>query len=77
MTDTRPTGSPTPTRTTEAFFGRRKGKPLRAGQAAHLETGLAAFRLDLVTPAPADLKSLFPVPVERLRLEIGFGGGIG
>jgi tRNA (guanine-N7-)-methyltransferase len=66
---------PRPTRATEAFFGRRKGKPLRASQAASLETGLATLKLDLAAPAPADLSSLFPVPVERLRLEIGFGGG--
>lgn len=62
-------------RATEAFFGRRKGKPLRTLQAAHLETILPLLRLDLDAPAPADIGSLFPFPVSRMRLEIGFGGG--
>ena len=30
--------------------------------------------LDLTTPAPRDLAMLFPVPVNDVRLEIGFGG---
>ncbi len=62
-------------RATEAFFGRRKGKPLRERQAAHLEHLLPLLKLDLEEPAPADLTALFPEPVERIRLEIGFGGG--
>ena len=62
-------------RSTEAFFGRRKGKPLRTLQVAHLETVLPAFKLDLAAPAPSDIKTLFPHPVERVRMEIGFGGG--
>jgi tRNA (guanine-N7-)-methyltransferase len=36
---------------------------------------LPKLALDLSKPAPADLRSLFDVPVEELRLEIGFGGG--
>lgn len=62
-------------RGTEAFFGRRKGKPLRHLQAEHLETVLPAFKLDLSIPAPSDLRQLFPNAVERTRMEIGFGGG--
>jgi tRNA (guanine-N7-)-methyltransferase len=58
-----------------ALYGRRKGKPLRAGQAARFETLLPRLRLDLATPAPTDLYKLFDVPVGDLRLEIGFGGG--
>ncbi|MEK1928059.1 MAG: tRNA (guanosine(46)-N7)-methyltransferase TrmB, partial [Rhizobium giardinii] len=64
-----------PSRSTEAFFGRRKGKPLRALQATHLETVLPLLRLDLTAPAPSNLKSLFSHPVGTVRLEIGFGGG--
>ncbi|RWX76845.1 tRNA (guanosine(46)-N7)-methyltransferase TrmB [Neorhizobium lilium] len=64
-----------PTRATEAFFGRRKGKPLRERQAEGMEKLLPALRLDLQSPAPADLKQIFPVAVENVRLEIGFGGG--
>ncbi|MGH6807080.1 MAG: tRNA (guanosine(46)-N7)-methyltransferase TrmB, partial [Ensifer adhaerens] len=66
---------PRRSRATEAFFGRRKGKPLRERQAAHLETILPKLKLDLGTTAPQDMKSLFPEPVDRIRLEIGFGGG--
>lgn len=62
-------------RATEAFFGRRKGKPLREQQIERMGHVLPALRLDLSAPAPADLATLFPVPVDRLRLEIGFGGG--
>ncbi|TCL72219.1 tRNA (guanosine(46)-N(7))-methyltransferase TrmB [Rhizobium sp. BK251] len=62
-------------RATEAFFGRRKGKALRTQQAEKLKTLLPAFLIDLTTPSPQPLDVLFPVPVRRLRLEIGFGGG--
>ncbi|MGQ3296344.1 MAG: tRNA (guanosine(46)-N7)-methyltransferase TrmB, partial [Shinella sp.] len=62
-------------RATEAFFGRRKGKPLRERQAQHLETLLPELKVDLSTPAPADITTLYDVRPERLRLEIGFGGG--
>ena len=46
-------------RATEAFFGRRKGKPLRERQAGHLAHLLPALRLDLAEPAPADLTTLY------------------
>ena len=62
-------------RATEGFFGRRRGRPVRSHQAIALHDGLARLRLDLSTPAPADLRDLFPVPVASVRLEIGFGGG--
>jgi tRNA (guanine-N7-)-methyltransferase len=57
-----------------AFFGRRKGHPLRAHQAALYKTLLPALALDLSKPARDDLRTLFPVPVDTVRLEIGFGG---
>ena len=47
-------------RTPGAFFGRRKGHPLRARQAALLDTLLPQLALDLSKPAPADLRALFP-----------------
>ena len=62
-------------RATEAFFGRRKGKALRGQQAEKLSTLLPAFLIDISAAPPEPLKGLWPVPVEKLRLEIGFGGG--
>ncbi|MCX8995792.1 tRNA (guanine(46)-N(7))-methyltransferase TrmB [Rhizobiaceae bacterium BDR2-2] len=62
-------------RATEAFFGRRKGKALRDRQLDVMEHLLPALRIDPNGPPVADLSKLFPVPVERIRLEIGFGGG--
>jgi tRNA (guanine-N7-)-methyltransferase len=57
-----------------AFFGRRKGHGLKAARAALFETLLPALALDLAAQ-PKTLCSLFPNPVEEVRLEIGFGGG--
>lgn len=62
-------------RATEAFFGRRRGKSLKPAQAAAMDDVLPRLKLDLSGPAPADLADLFPVAVNALRLEIGFGGG--
>lgn len=64
-----------PTRSSEAFFGRRHGKALRPAQAAALKSGLAHYGIDLAVPAPADLRTLFGADVTSVRLEIGFGGG--
>jgi tRNA (guanine-N7-)-methyltransferase len=58
-----------------AFFGRRKGHPLRAGQASLIKGLLPDLAIDLGRPAPPDLRTLFKVPVDGVRLEIGFGGG--
>lgn len=57
-----------------AFFGRRKGHPLRPHQAGLYQTLLPKLALDASTPAPTDLRELFPVAVDAVRLEIGFGG---
>jgi tRNA (guanine-N7-)-methyltransferase len=58
-----------------AFFGRRKGHKLRPQQAALFDTLLPRLALDLERPAPSDLATLFPHPVDGVRIEIGFGGG--
>lgn len=63
------------TRSTEAFFGRRKGKPLRDQQVERMETLLPELKIDLASEPPVDIKALFPHPVDKVRLEIGFGGG--
>ena len=67
------TGAPSvPSR---AFFGRRKGHKLRPHRAALFETLLPQLAIDLTRPASGGMQDLFPVPVSRLALEIGFGGG--
>ena len=58
-----------------AFFGRRKGHKLRPHHARLIETLLPRLAIDLNNPAPAELSALFPVPVDDVQLEIGFGGG--
>jgi tRNA (guanine-N7-)-methyltransferase len=58
-----------------SFFGRRKGRPLRAGQTEAVGDLAPALLIDLDKPAPADLTALFTTPVTSVRLEIGFGGG--
>ncbi|MFZ0065076.1 MAG: tRNA (guanosine(46)-N7)-methyltransferase TrmB [Pseudolabrys sp.] len=60
--------------TTRAFFGRRKGHPLKPRQAALFDALLPRLAVDLTKPAPTDLRTLFATPVDDLRLEIGFGG---
>ena len=59
------------------FFGRRKGHQLKRRQAELIETLLPQLAVDLATPAPKDLATLFPTAgtIENLWLEIGFGGG--
>nr|WP_069305705.1 tRNA (guanosine(46)-N7)-methyltransferase TrmB [Methylobrevis pamukkalensis] len=57
-----------------AFFGRRKGRPLREQQAARFDDLYPALGLDLSAPIP-DLAALFPHRPSTVRLEIGFGGG--
>jgi tRNA (guanine-N7-)-methyltransferase len=64
-----------PSRATEAFYGRRRGKTIRPQQAAALENGFTAYGLDLTAGPPADPRSLFEADVSVLWLEIGFGGG--
>ncbi len=64
-----------PTRATEAFYGRRHGKGLRAGQRAALDEVYGKLGLDCAAPAPDTLASLFAAPVSKVQLEIGFGGG--
>jgi tRNA (guanine-N7-)-methyltransferase len=53
-----------------AFYGRRKGKRLRASQDELVRTLLPRLRVD-----PRDPLAAFPPPIASLRLEIGFGGG--
>jgi tRNA (guanine-N7-)-methyltransferase len=58
-----------------SFFGRHKGRPLRAGQRAAMATVLPALHIDISAQPPPDLATLFQARVNEVRLEIGFGGG--
>ncbi len=58
-----------------AFFGRRKGHKLRPHQAHLIDALLPRLAVDLTRASPADLRTLFPIPVTDIHLEIGFGGG--
>ena len=62
-------------RATEAFFGRRHGKALRPHQKEALDTLLPQLRVDPGKPSPGAPAGLFGIPVETVRLEIGFGAG--
>jgi len=57
-----------------AFFGRRKGHALKPRQAALFDTALPRLALDLSKPALVDLRALFNISLDEVRLEIGFGG---
>ncbi len=65
-----------PSRSTEAFFGRRRGKTLKPRQAALYDAQLPSLRIPIeAETAPEDLGSLFSNHPQKIRLEIGFGGG--
>lgn len=56
-----------------SFYGRRVGKPLRAGQQDAIDAILPRFH---ITPEEARTpQALFATPPRGLWLEIGFGGG--
>lgn len=62
-----------PERQTRTLYGRRKGKPLRAGQARLL--GDLLPRLSVPAEGPIEPLRLFGTSIRAVRLEIGFGGG--
>jgi tRNA (guanine-N7-)-methyltransferase len=60
----------------QRLYGRRKGKPLRAGQEALLEALLPRLAIPLSAAAESlDPATLFTPRREAVWLEIGFGGG--
>lgn len=56
-------------------YGRRKGKRLSPRKERLITELLPTLRVDLSVRAPSDLRALFPVPVQEVWLEIGFGSG--
>jgi len=57
------------------LYGRRKGKPLSPRRLGLMATVYPTLAVDVATPSPRDLRTIFPVAVSDIRLEIGFGGG--
>lgn len=57
------------------FYGRRKGRQLRKGQQALVDTLLPQLAIDLPPSGQVDPVGLFAPPVREVWLEIGFGGG--
>jgi tRNA (guanine-N7-)-methyltransferase len=57
-----------------AFYGRRKAHKLGPRQDVLMRDVLPALSVDLTTLPTTDLRSLFAPAVDRVRLEIGFGG---
>ena len=60
--------------TDHRFYGRRKGKPLKAGRERLLETLLPKLKIEPPT-GPLDPRSLFSPAPREVWLEIGFGSG--
>ncbi|MGH6894073.1 MAG: tRNA (guanine(46)-N(7))-methyltransferase TrmB [Dongiaceae bacterium] len=57
------------------FFGRRKGRRLRRGQQALIDTLLPRLAIALPESGRLDPHALFPGAPDRIWLEIGCGGG--
>ena len=57
------------------LYGRRRARPLRQGQLRLREELLPRLAVGLPLAGSLDPRSLFPVPVRDVWLEIGFGAG--
>lgn len=55
-------------------FGRKRGRKISARQESLLRDLLPRVSVDLGSPAPRDLCTLFPTATSEVWLEIGFGG---
>lgn len=69
------TEAPRRSRSTESFYGRRKGPPLHGRKAQFMDELLPQLALDLSGPAPQNLAALFSHSPTAFKMEIGFGGG--
>lgn len=59
----------------ELFYGRRRGRPLRAGQRERQSTLLPQVSFAVPDSGRLDPVGLFAEPPREIWLEIGFGGG--
>jgi tRNA (guanine-N7-)-methyltransferase len=57
------------------LYGRRRGRAMRAGQRALVETLLPQLRFSLPEGGALDPRKLFAAPIDEVWLEIGFGAG--
>lgn len=59
------------------FYGRRRGRKLRPKQDAVLNHGLSEYSItsEMLADAPIDPRQWFDHDIDRICLEIGFGGG--
>lgn len=57
------------------FYGRRRGRPLRPGRAALLETLMPKIAVPDLGAGALDPAAMFDGPKREFWLEVGFGGG--
>ena len=57
------------------LYGRRRGRKLRMGRRALMDTKLPLLRIELPAEGPVDPRKLFSPPLPEIWLEIGFGAG--
>jgi tRNA (guanine-N7-)-methyltransferase len=57
------------------LYGRRRSRPLRPGQQRLKQDLLARLTIELPESGPLDPGAVFPMPIDAVWLEIGFGAG--
>ena len=73
--DIEPMTSHPKSRSTESFYGRRKGQQLRGRKQRLMDDLLPQLVLDPNNPKPNSLDEIFGSKGSAIHLEIGFGGG--
>jgi tRNA (guanine-N7-)-methyltransferase len=66
---------PHKSRSTESFYGRRKGQQLRGRKQRVMDELLPRLCFDVAQPLEGALSTRFDNDAQRYHLEIGFGGG--
>ncbi|MBY7648982.1 MAG: tRNA (guanosine(46)-N7)-methyltransferase TrmB [Candidatus Liberibacter europaeus] len=59
----------------ELLYGRRCSRSLSESHVNLIKNHLPTWKIDIDFSPPAPLEKLFPIPVNEVRLEIGFGRG--
>jgi len=68
-------GATSPHDAKRRLYGRRRGRKLRAGRRALMDTKLPLLRVELPAAGALDPRALFSPSVDEAWLEIGFGAG--